>query len=128
MNERQKRFAEYYAQCGNAAESAKKAGYSDSYAEHRTDDMLRNVEISAYIKELTDKMADERILTAKERQALLSSIANDSNESTTDRIRAVDTLNKMTGEYLKKIEVSGTLHTEMTKLDDLIEQLQSDGG
>lgn len=126
LNARQKKFAEYYAQSGNAAESARRAGYSESYAEHRTDEMLRNVEIVEYIKELTDKAKDERILTAKDRQVLLSDIANSKEEMTADRIRAVDTLNKMTGEYLNKVEVSGTLEAEQTKLDDLIKQMSED--
>ena len=123
LNARQKNFAEYYVQSGNAAESARRAGYSESYAEHRTDEMLRNVEIAEYIKELTDKAKDERILTAKDRQVLLSDIANSKEEMTADRIRAVDTLNKMTGEYLNKVEVSGTLKAEQSKLDDLIKQM-----
>ena len=32
LNARQKKFAEYYAQSGNAAESAKMAGYSEKFA------------------------------------------------------------------------------------------------
>ena len=102
LNIRQRKFAEYYAQSGNAAESARKAGYSSSYAEHRTDDLLRNVEIVAYIKELTDKLKDERILSAKDRQVMLSDIARDEENELTDRIKAVDVLNKMSGEYLNK--------------------------
>ena len=82
--------------------------------------------IVEYIKELTDKAKDERILTAKDRQVLLSDIANSKEEMTADRIRAVDTLNKMTGEYLNKVEVSGTLKAEQSKLDDLIKQMSED--
>lgn len=104
LNERQKKFAEYYAQCGNAAESALKAGYSESYATHRTDEMLRNVEIAEYIKELTEKAQDARIMTAKERQITLSDMAKDAENAPTDRIKAIDVLNKMTGEYLVKVE------------------------
>lgn len=104
MTERQKKFAEYYVQSGNAAQSAIKAGYSDSYATHRTDEMLRNVEIAEYIKELSQKAQNERILTAKDRQEMLSDIAKDKKNSPSDRIRAVDTLNKMTGEYTTKIQ------------------------
>lgn len=104
LNERQKKFAEYYAQCGNAAESALKAGYSESYATHRTDEMLRNVEIAEYIKELTEKAQDARIMTAKERQITLSDMAKDVGNAPTDRIKAIDVLNKMTGEYLVKVE------------------------
>ena len=109
MTERQKKFAEFYAQCGNAAESARKAGYSKNYAEHRTDEMLRNVEIADYIRELTEAAQTARIMTARERQALLSDIAKDKENEPSDRIRAVDTLNKMTGEYTQKVDVSGDM-------------------
>lgn len=109
MTERQKKFAEFYAQCGNAAESARKAGYSKNYAEHRTDEMLRNVEIADYIRELTEAAQTARIMTARERQALLSDIAKDKENEPSDRIRAVDTLNKMTGEYTQKVSIDGDL-------------------
>lgn len=126
LNARQKKFAEYYTQSGNAAESARKAGYSKTYAEHRTDEMLRNVEVAEYIKQLSDKLKDKRIISAKDRQVILSDIAKSKDEETPDRIRAIDTLNKMTGEYLNKVEVSGTLKAEQSKLDDLIKQMSED--
>lgn len=126
MNVRQKRFAEYYAQSGNAADSARKAGYSAAYAEHRTDEMLRNVEIADYIRELTEKAKDERIMSARDRQVMLSEIARDEENEPADRIRAVDTLNKMTGEYLSRVEVSGSLTAETSKLDELVRQMKSD--
>lgn len=126
LNARQKKFAEYYAQSGNAAESAREAGYSKTYAEHRTDELLRNVEVVEYIKQLSDQLKDERIISAKDRQVILSDIAKSDEELTPDRIRAIDTLNKMTGEYLNKVEVSGTLKAEQSKLDDLIKQMSED--
>lgn len=107
VTERQKKFAEYYAQCGNAAESARKAGYSKNYAEHRTDEMLRKVEIADYIRELTEAAQTARIMTARERQALLSDMAKNGKNSPADRIRAIDTLNKMTGEYTQKVSIDG---------------------
>ena len=124
LNVRQKKFAEYYAQSGNAADSARKAGYSLSYAEHRTDEMLRNVEIADYIGQLTEKAKDERILTARDRQVMLSDIARDENNEPADRIRAVDTLNKMTGEYTIKVDT--TLKTS-EKLSDILAQVGGGG-
>ena len=41
-------------------------------------------------------------MTALDRQELLSDIARDEDNAAADRIRAVDTLNKMTGEYMQK--------------------------
>lgn len=124
MNERQKKFAEYYAQCGNAAQSARQAGYSASYAEHRTDDLLRNVEISKYIRQLSEANQECRIMTAKERQETLSDIAKDIDNAPVDRIRAIDTLNKMTGEYTTKIQAK--VNTS-EKLADVFKQLGCDG-
>lgn len=106
MNERQKKFAEYYAQSGNASESAKKAGYSEKFAGQNADKLLKNTNIAEYIRELTDKAKDERILTAKDRQVMLSEIARDEEYKAGDRVKAIDTLNKMTGEYITKIEGS----------------------
>lgn len=124
MTERQKKFAEYYAQSGNAAQSAIKAGYSDSYATHRTDEMLRNVEIAEYIKELSQKAQNERILTAKGRQEMLSDIAKDKHNLPSERIRAIDTLNKMTGEYTVKVDT--TVKTS-SKLSDVFSQIGGEG-
>lgn len=124
LNIRQKKFAEYYAQSGNAADSAVKAGYSEKYAAQNTDKLLKNTNISNYIKELFEKAKDERILTAKDRQVMLSDIARDKENFAADRIRAVDTLNKMTGEYTVKVDT--TVRTS-PKLADVLSQLGGEG-
>lgn len=116
MNERQKKFAEYYAQSGNASESAKKAGYSEKFAGQNADKLLKNTNIAEYIRELTDKAKDERILTAKDRQVMLSDIARDSEQKAGDRVKAIDTLNKMTGEYVTKIEGSVDMSSPFSQL------------
>ena len=120
LNERQQKFAEYYSQCGNGADAARKAGYSESYATHRTDELLRNVEIAAYIKQLSEAAQTARIMTARDRQELLSDIARDEDNSAADRIRAVDTLNKMTGEYMTKQQNSSG-EKELPKLLEALE-------
>lgn len=123
MTERQRKFAEYYVQCRNGADAARKAGYSESYAAHRTDELLRNVEIAVYIKQLSEAAQTARIMTARDRQELLSDIAKDEDNAAADRIRAVDTLNKMTGEYTTKVEAS--VQTS-EKLSDILSQLGGD--
>ena len=65
LNARQRKFAEYYAQSGNAAESAVKAGYSAKYANTNASKLLQNTTIANYIRELSEKLKDERIMTAK---------------------------------------------------------------
>lgn len=107
VTERQKKFAEYYAQCGNAAQSAIQAGYSKKYANTNASKLLQNTTITEYIKQLTEDAQTARIMTARERQAILSDIAKNKQNELSDRIRAIDTLNKMTGEYTQKISIDG---------------------
>lgn len=107
MTERQKKFAEYYAQCGNTVQSALQAGYSENYANANACKLLENVRVAEYIRQLTEAEQDKRIMTARERQALLSNIAKDEKNEPSDRIRAIDTLNKMTGEYTQKVSLDG---------------------
>lgn len=107
MTERQKKFAEYYAQCGNAAQSAIQAGYSKKYANTNASKLLQNTTITEYIKQLTEAAQTARIMTARERQAILSDIAKDKHNKLSDRIRAINTLNKMTGEYVVKVSIDG---------------------
>lgn len=124
LNARQRKFAEYYAQSGNAAESAVKAGYSAKYANTNASKLLQNTTITNYIKELSDKLKDERIMTAKDRQVALSDIARNDGQDTSDRIRAIDTLNKMTGEYTVKVDAKVE---QSEKLSDVFRQLGGEG-
>lgn len=124
LNTRQRKFAEYYAQCGNATESAIKAGYSTKYANTNASKLLQNTTIAHYIREISEKLKDERIMCAKDRQVTLSDIARSKDEETSDRIRAIDTLNKMTGEYTLKVDAN--VGVETSKLDDLIKQMGAD--
>ena len=94
LNMRQRKFAEYYVQNGNAEQAAILAGYSETYARGNAHKLVANSCISAYIKELSDKLKDERILTAKDRQVMLSDIARNTENEPSDRIKAVDTLNQ----------------------------------
>ena len=109
MTARQKKFAEYYAQCGNAEQAAVNAGYSEKYARGNAHKLVANSCISIYIRELSEKASRERILTALQRQEILSDIAANVGMEPTDRIKAIDTLNKMSGEYTQKLDLSGEM-------------------
>lgn len=124
MNERQRKFAEYYAQCGNVVQSAIKAGYSESYANHRAHELLENVGVADYLQKLIGAARNDRILTAARRQELLSELASDTAIEPKDRIRAMDVLNKMTGEYTVKVEAAVE---SSGKLDEIMNQIGGDG-
>ena len=106
MDLRRMRFAEYYVASSNGTESAIKAGYSQKTAYSQANRLLKNVEVQNYIKGLESKERDKRILSARERKVILSDIAKDEINDPQCRIKAIDTLNKMTGEYTTKVEAS----------------------
>ena len=112
LNTRQKAFCEYYVACGNATEAAIKAGYSKSYARDRIHTLMKSVGISRYIEELQGKAKSNRIMTAIERREFLTSMIKDGAVKDTDKLKAVDILNKMDGEYTQKLEVKGELKSE----------------
>lgn len=124
LNARQRKFAEYYAQSGNTVQSAIQAGYSENYANANACKLLENVRVAEYIKQLSDRLKDERIMSAKDRQVALSDIARNDGQNTSDRIRAIDTLNKMTGEYTVKVDAKVE---QSEKLSDVFRQLGGEG-
>lgn len=111
LNARQKSFCEYYVACGNATEAAIKAGYKEKYAGVNADKLLKNTNIQKYMKELQEKTRVSRIMTAIERREFLTSMIKDGTVKDTDKLRAVDILNKMDGEYTQKVEVNGNINS-----------------
>ena len=112
LNARQKAFCEYYVASGNATESAINAGYKEKYAGVNADKLLKNTNIQKYIEELQEKAKGNRIMTAIERREFLTSMIKDGSVKDTDRLKALDILNKMDGEYTQKLEVKGELKSE----------------
>lgn len=74
LTEKQKRFADYYIETGNATESAIKAGYSESTARFIGAENLTKPNIRTYIDAQLDKIADKRIMKAQEALELLTAI------------------------------------------------------
>ena len=70
MTERQKRFAEYYLESGNARQSALKAGYSAGYAEH----VKRQKGVKEYIDLRIGGMDKSRIASADEILEFLTAV------------------------------------------------------
>ena len=56
------------------------------------------------MKELRDQLANESIMSTQKRMEWLTSIVNATGESTGDRLKAIDILNKMSGEYVQKVQ------------------------
>lgn len=100
MNDRQRRFAEAYAACGNAAQAAREAGYSASTARSQGQRLLTDVDIIAYIRQLQDQAATVRIASMLQVRAFWSDVLNNTNEKTADRLKASELLAKSAGAFL----------------------------
>jgi phage terminase small subunit len=109
LTPKQLAFCEQYMACGNSAEAVRLAGYKTKHPGKIGHQLLENTRIAEYIASHAQKAHELCILTAMKRQSILSDIAENTKLLTADRIRAIDTLNKMTGEYLNRMEISGAV-------------------
>lgn len=66
LTPKQKAFADYYIETGNAEQSALRAGYSDKYARSDAYKLPAKTGIKSYIAEKMKQLESERIATAKE--------------------------------------------------------------
>ena len=101
LNERQKAFADYYIQTGNATEAAVKAGYSEKTAYSIGNENLKKPEISAYIGERMAGQGEKRVADANEviefYTAVMRGEVKDQfglDASLSDRLKAGDALMK----------------------------------
>ena len=112
MTHRQELFIQEYIKTGNATHSAIAAGYSKRTARSIGQRLLTYVDIKEAIDRLSKNIAINNIMTAKERQEFLTSLILNNDVKASDKLKAVDLLNKMTGEYIQKVEVNGNVKTD----------------
>lgn len=75
LTPKQKAFADYYIECGNAAEAYRKAGYKNyKSAAVEASKALNNPKISQYIEERQKQIEDSRIASAAEIMQYFTSV------------------------------------------------------
>jgi len=136
LQERQKRFADFYIESGNITESAIKAGYSETYANAQGYKLLANVGIKAYIDERISEKDNERIASQDEILSYLTKVMRgemkeetlrglgkgyqeieDIDVSAKDRLKAAELLGKRYALWTDNKNVSGTVG--VTIVDDI---------
>lgn len=66
-----------------------------------------NPKVAERIRELRERLAEPHIMTAQERLELLTNIVKAEEEHDINaRLKALDIMNKMTGEYVQKIDAN----------------------
>lgn len=109
---------EAFARCiveGMSQSDAYRSAYNtsrmtDKSIWEKASELANDVKVAERIKELRDKIASKSIMTAQERLEWLSTFVNTGAMYTlsTDKLRAIDIMNKMQGEYTQKIEANVT--------------------
>ena len=101
LTPKQKAFADYYIECGNAEEAARKAGYSTRYARGNAYKLVAYSGISAYIADRQKEIDSSRICTLQEIQEFRSRVVRgeekdqfDLEVSTGDKLKAANDLEK----------------------------------
>jgi phage terminase small subunit len=136
LTEKQKRFADYYIETGNATESAIKAGYSEKTAKEMGYENLTKPHIRQYIDERLAEKESKRIARQDEILSYLSSIMRgeqreqvligegkgaqsitDMDISAKDRIKAAELLGKRYGLWVDKQELD--VKGAVTFVDDI---------
>ena len=92
---KQKEFADYYLECGNATEAAKRAGYSEKTAYAIGNENLKKPEIKAYIDERLAEIDSQSIASIKEVMQFYTKVMRGEEKdqfgldvSVTDRLKA----------------------------------------
>ena len=74
LTPKQKAFADYYIECGNSTEAARKAGYSEKTSRSIGAENLTKPDISAYIAARMQAQNEARVASADEVLAFFSSV------------------------------------------------------
>lgn len=107
LTEKQRKYVEAYA--GNGVAAAIAAGYSPRSADKISRDLLRIPTIAAAIRDRERENIRPLIASRVERQEFWSNTMRDANEDARNRLKASELLGKSEGDFLDRIEHSGSI-------------------
>lgn len=150
LTPKQKAFAEYYIETGNATEAARKAGYKGKNLNRIASENLSKLDIKNYIDEKMKELEDTRIAKADEVLKYLTRVIRgeeteqvvvtenigdfmsearvvDKEISAKDKIKAAELLGKRYRLFVDKVEKDSNVNVNSTtKLDSILNQLKDD--
>ena len=77
---------------------------SDKTVWETSSKLANNPKVITRLEELRNALANPAIMSAQKRLEWLTVVINSGEESTGDKLRAIDIMNKMQGEYVQKVE------------------------
>ena len=124
LNERQKKFCEYYVSCGNAAEAARKAGYSARSARHQGFRLLTNEHVSLYIRELSAGPREKRISEAVEVLQFFTRVMRGEEKDAFGIEPSLDDRIKAAASLMRVHDVAGRAASAEDRLDAILAQFK----
>jgi phage terminase small subunit len=76
---------------------------SDKTIHEAASRLMADSKILARVKELREQTDKETIMSAQKRLEWLTQLIDSEDESTSDKLKAIDLMNKMQGEYIQKV-------------------------
>jgi len=121
LTEKQKRFADYYVETGNATQSYIKAGYkaTENIAAVEGYKLLRNPKMQNHIEERNKQLEDSRIADMKEVKQFWTDALREKGNDYKDRLKASEYIAKTNGAFLDKVEHSGSVTNKNIDMSDL---------
>ena len=66
--------------------------------------LMNDTKVAQRVTELRNQMMKSSIMSAQERMEWLTKLVNNEEEGTNEKLKAIDIMNKMQGEYVQKVE------------------------
>lgn len=120
---KQEQFVQNILQGMNQTEAYRSAypnqRMSDKTIQEAASRLMANSKVVARLSELRKELASPAIMSAQKRLEWLTELIKSNDESTGDKLKAIDIMNKMQGEYVQKI--AAEVQTETTINIELVE-------
>lgn len=109
---------------GNSQANAYRSAYSTKNMSDKTiheaaSRLVADSKVSARLKELREQITADSIMSAQKRLEWLTGVIKSEDETTGDKLKAIDIMNKMQGEYVQKI--AAEVQTETTINIELVD-------
>jgi phage terminase small subunit len=109
LNLKQKKFADFYIESGNAKQSYFKAGYDaeGNAAEVNASRLLRNAKVMEYIEERNRELNVNFIANLEETKRFWTEIMRDTEVDLKDRLKASEYIAKTNGAFIDRKDIQG---------------------
>lgn len=108
LTPKQEKFVQSLIQGMSQADAYRSAyatkNMSDKTIHEAASRLVADSKVSARLSELREQMTKDTIMSAQKRLEWLTEAIGNKDISVTDKLRAIDLMNKMQGEYIQKVE------------------------